>query len=28
MLVTEHPRTGVGAPDSGNGGTDHPTVQV
>ncbi|WP_235626980.1 hypothetical protein, partial [Mycobacterium tuberculosis] len=21
MLVTEHPRTGVGAPDSGNGGT-------
>ncbi|WP_235626373.1 hypothetical protein, partial [Mycobacterium tuberculosis] len=26
MLVTEHPRTGVGAPDSGNGGTDHPTV--
>ncbi|WP_435659168.1 hypothetical protein, partial [Mycobacterium tuberculosis] len=20
MLVTEHPRTGVGAPDSGNGG--------
>ncbi|WP_236729618.1 hypothetical protein, partial [Mycobacterium tuberculosis] len=28
MLVTEHPRTGVGAPDSGNGGTDHPTVQL
>lgn len=26
--MTEHPRTGVGAPDSGNGGTDHPTVQL